>query len=497
MSPTAPLITQRLGRFVVLSQLGVGGMGTVYAAYDEKLDRRVALKVLHRDEGATSAAQRTLREAQAMARVSHPNIVQIYEVGEVHGQVFIAMEFVPGIPLSAWQTPPRSWREILVLYRQAAHALQAAHSVGLIHRDFKPDNVLVDPAGIVRVVDFGVARMIQSDPPAQVDQEQPPPRSVLSDEAPPPSVRPNVALTSEGVVVGTLGYMAPEQLFGRAVDHRCDQFAFCAALHEALFGTLPYPGDNVATLRESMQRAQRSPRGRSADIPEEIVQAIERGLSLEVEQRFADMSELLAAIDWGDEADTPEVRRARQLFMFAGLPMLFGFLAMVWLVPNRVQLHHIVASAAVENVLLLLVTGIYYRSLQQSSFHRGVMVIAHGLFATSLLVRCGALRSGLSLQQLMPIDISVSAGFVALLSYFYLRRAAWIPPLMVLGAGALSVWPLLGLRFVNAIYGVAYLSIAYYWSTITPRLNTSASSRAGGAGAGRTQPSMPRSGLAS
>lgn len=140
----APL--QRLGHFVLLAELGRGGMGTVFAAYDERLDRKVAIKLLHlRNRPSHVHRRKILREAQAMARISHPNVVSVYEVGEVNDQVFIAMEFIDGMSLAQWQRQPgRSWQEILAMYLQAGHGLAAAHATGLIHRDFKPDKVVTE-----------------------------------------------------------------------------------------------------------------------------------------------------------------------------------------------------------------------------------------------------------------------------------------------------------------------------------------------------------------
>ena len=162
---TSVEVRQKIGRFVVLNRLGSGGMGEVFATYDEQLDRKVALKLLH-STGAEQGAvrQRVLREAQALARVAHPNIVHVYEVGEVHGQIFLAMEYIAGMTLATWQKEQRPWRDVLRVYRQAGAGLLAAHEAGLVHRDFKPDNVLIDKEERARVVDFGLARLIDGAP---------------------------------------------------------------------------------------------------------------------------------------------------------------------------------------------------------------------------------------------------------------------------------------------------------------------------------------------
>lgn len=214
---------QRAGRFVLLSEIGRGGMGTVYSAYDAHLERKVAIKLLHRDTTAEpSSHRRLLREAQAMARVSHPNVVSVYDVGEIDSQVFIAMEFIDGNPLSIWQKQPnRKWAEVVEMYLQAGRGLAAAHGMGLIHRDFKPDNVLVGRDGRARVLDFGLARFDELQP------EEPCP--ALPETTSQPWTRTH---TGAGTCAGTPGYMSPEQYLGAPLDARSDQFSFCVALYE-------------------------------------------------------------------------------------------------------------------------------------------------------------------------------------------------------------------------------------------------------------------------
>ncbi|MBK7823622.1 serine/threonine-protein kinase [Nannocystis sp.] len=148
----------RLGHYALLHELGRGGMSVVYAAYDEKLDRKVAIKVLHA-RGDPWAQRRLLREAQALAQLSHSNVVQIYEIGDLDGQAFLAMEFIDGITLRRWcSEQPRSRAELLAVFTAAGRGLAAAHVKGLIHRDFKPDNVMIHRDGRVLVTDFGLVR---------------------------------------------------------------------------------------------------------------------------------------------------------------------------------------------------------------------------------------------------------------------------------------------------------------------------------------------------
>ncbi|HRI07840.1 MAG TPA: serine/threonine-protein kinase, partial [Nannocystaceae bacterium] len=219
--PIAPLM---IARFEVLDTLGEGGMGIVHAALDPELDRVVAIKVI-RDDRDDRYRDRLLREARALARVSHPNVVQVHEVGETSEGVFIAMEYVPGTTLGRWlQAAPRGLDEILDKFTEAARGLAAAHRAGLVHRDFKPANALVGEDGRVRIADFGLARPVG---PPHASPSSPHLRSTLRRRGSGDSD------TDTGVVAGTPAYMPPEQLRGLDVDARSDVFAFCIALYEA------------------------------------------------------------------------------------------------------------------------------------------------------------------------------------------------------------------------------------------------------------------------
>jgi WD40 repeat protein len=265
---------EAFGHFQLTGLLGRGGMGVVYAAFDQTLRRKVALKLLRATKVETEKQRwRLLREAQAAAAASHPNIAAVYEIGDVQGEVFIAMELLEGADLRAWlSSRPRSSREILDVFAMAGRGLAAAHRIGLIHRDFKPDNVLVDQAGRAKVVDFGLAAGLE-----------PPSEGTSLSEA-----FPGSGLTQGGRIAGTPGYIAPEHLLGRVTDARADQFAFCVALYEAFEGRRPHSGfEPVSSLPPP--RFQRTPlwlRG-----------LIARGLSLEPEQRFVTMEALLARME--------------------------------------------------------------------------------------------------------------------------------------------------------------------------------------------------------
>jgi tetratricopeptide (TPR) repeat protein len=284
---SAPLPT-RIGRFVIVRKLGEGGMGVVFDAFDPELERRVAIKVLRpamRNDRNSQGQARLQREAQTMARLSHPNVVQIYEVDQVEGLVYLAMEYVPGKDLRAWlAAKPRSWREVLGVFMQAGQGLVAAHAAGIIHRDFKPDNVLVGDDGRVRVLDFGLARP-QRD--GEVDEFLPPGAGVGSSH--------KVTLTQIGAYIGTPAYMSPEQHLCKPADAQSDQFGFCISLHECLYGRRPFAGKTAAELRLAVFRPPEPPPSERR-VPARLRRIVLRGLSVEPADRYPDMQALLAEL---------------------------------------------------------------------------------------------------------------------------------------------------------------------------------------------------------
>jgi serine/threonine-protein kinase len=304
------------GRYTVLEQVGQGGMGLVLAAYDARLDRRVALKLL-RFRSTASGDARLVREAQAMARLSHPHVVAVYDAGTLEdGSVFLAMEYVEGQTLRGWQeAQPRSWRELLAAYLAAGRGLAAAHAAGLIHRDFKPDNVLVGRDGRVRVTDFGLARTGTAAPDSVSPPTALPSDTVLSG-----------SLTVPGALMGTPFFMAPELLEGQPADVRSDLYAFCVALYHALYGQPPFTGQSLSELLRSRRAGPAAPPARS-EVPGPVARAVLRGLSAAPEERPASMAELLTALE-----DDPEARRRRSValasvgVLLAGLAVGGGFL---------------------------------------------------------------------------------------------------------------------------------------------------------------------------
>ena len=281
-----------LGRYLVLDTLGVGGMGVVYAAYDPELDRKVAVKLVRptADGGEHSEDRaRLLREAQAMARVMHPNVVTVHDVGTVGDAVFVAREFIEGYSLREYldgeSDEPPTWRRSLQILIEAGRGLAAAHDSGLIHRDFKPDNVMVEKGGRVVVMDFGLARGATGQ---KID-----PRSSV--EARLDEIRLDDTVTQAGAIMGTPAYMPPEQCLGVPADARSDQFSYCVTVYEALYGERPFQGSTLAEVMIAITNGEmREPK--SGEVPRYLRRVVARGLATEAAQRWPSMRELLEAL---------------------------------------------------------------------------------------------------------------------------------------------------------------------------------------------------------
>ena len=305
----------RIGRFTAVRQLGAGGMGVVYLAYDEQLDRKVAIKLLQeRPSSATGSLghARLLREAQAMAHVSHPNVAAVYEVGKLGEQVFVAMEFVEGKTLTQWlSAETRDWRAVVEMFCQAGRGLAAAHAAELVHRDFKPENVIVGDDGRARVLDFGLARAskeLPTVPPAEISSAELRMSSSLSAQ-----------LTQAGSLVGTPAYMSPEQYVRAAIDARSDQFSFCVSLFEGLYGSRPFWGQTLAELMAAITRGKvRVPR-QHRPVPAFVHEAVVRGLNVDPARRWPDMPALIAAL-----GRDPARRRRKIALRVGGAALVVG-----------------------------------------------------------------------------------------------------------------------------------------------------------------------------
>ena len=354
----------RIGRYRVIERIGAGGMGVVYRAHDTELERDMAIKLVatQADVEGSSGRARLLREAQALAQLSHPNVIAIYDVGRHEGSLFVAMELVQGPSLAQWmRIRRRSWREVVAVFLAAGRGLEAAHAAGLVHRDFKPANVMVGTDGRVRVLDFGLARVVGGEPRAAASREvvaatastdvtaeteatgaveataatdaieamaeyaAPEPTAAMKAIAGPDAsaatgdavssggvTHPSSAgllsspVTQLGAIVGTPTYMAPEQHAGQVGDAQSDQFSFCVSLYQALYGERPFEGPSRDELLVNIHAGRIRPAPPAARVPGWIRQIVVRGLAAEPDARWPSMGALLDAL-----ARDPARRRLR------------------------------------------------------------------------------------------------------------------------------------------------------------------------------------------
>lgn len=308
---------ERVGRFEVLDVIGEGAMGVVYRARDPELDRLVAVKV-----GRVQARldldgeERLRREAQALARLAHPNVVTIHEIGQSEGRTWVAMELVDGVTLDRWLARPRPPRAILDLLAAAGRGLAAAHEVGLVHRDVKPSNILVSTGGVAKVSDFGLVRIPQRD------------AVVSSDPAGPAGSELEATLSVTGSILGTPAYMAPEQLRGEVATEASDQFGFCVTAYEALYGVRPFVGTTIAALLAAMDQPPPAPpsTGPHGAVPSWVLDVLHRGLRPRSADRWPSMRALADALAHDPVAARRQrLRRAGVAVALAGLGGLAVF----------------------------------------------------------------------------------------------------------------------------------------------------------------------------
>lgn len=309
-----------LGRYVVLGELGRGGMSVVYAAYDPELDRRVALKVVRADQLSATHRARLHREAQALARLSHPNVVTVFDVGDLSTDTFVAIELVDGESLRDWLKIPRTWREIVKVVLAAGRGLAAAHAAGIVHRDVKPDNIMIAPSGAVKLVDFGLARdlgdrTMDSGEVLSEDPVMPPEETSQSTQLTPSQSgsmrlgKPLEAITQHGYIVGTPAYMPPEQRSKKPeADERSDQFSLCATLYEALYKQRPFATSKKDVIdRKAMltvadkpgtdTRTLAAPPPKDSGVPTWLQKVVAHGLAVDPKQRYPSVDALLRELE--------------------------------------------------------------------------------------------------------------------------------------------------------------------------------------------------------
>lgn len=434
-SAEAAVHQARMGRFVILHQLGAGGMGAVFAAFDTQLDRKVALKVLHRQKsglGDDRQHQRTLREAKALARVRHPRVVSVYEVGESAGQVYLAMEFVDGVTLRKWQKQkPRSWREILLMYLQAGVGLLAAHRSGIVHRDFKPDNVLVDRDEAPYVADFGIARLDTRDAEEEASDD------VLG-------TRQHERLTVDGGVLGTVGYMSPEQRVGAAIEAASDQWGFCAALYEALYGSLPFQEARPSAAARELRAdpgSEPNPPPAGSPVPLEVFRILSRGLSQEPKARFPSMEGLLESLtaEYEQSAAAGTTSR-RTLIVVVAVACIGMWLLAQYLLGHRARIVPQTLLMSVVLVVATLLVGYRHRAtLRRNPFHRTMWTLFLVAFGQNLGVRAiFTVRTQLPAGVQVGMEMIVWAGVSLTMALTLIRRMWWVP-LFPAGVGLCAI----------------------------------------------------------
>ncbi|HUS32640.1 MAG TPA: serine/threonine-protein kinase, partial [Kofleriaceae bacterium] len=321
-SATALAPSTMLGRYVVLSELARGGMSVVYVAYDPELDRRVALKVVRRSKLSEIHRARLHREAQALARLSHPSVVTVFDVGDIEDDTFVAMELLDGVTLREWvKQKPRTWREVVRVIVAAGRGLAAAHEAGIVHRDVKPDNIVIAASGAVKLVDFGIARDLgdrsaDSGEMAQVEaaaleaaaRDSVDDLQLAANSSGGLAARPLEQITQLGFIVGTPAYMPPEQRSQKPeADERSDQYSLCATLYEALYKQKPLTSTKKAILdrREALTVADRpgdtrslaAPAPKGSDVPAWLQRVVTRGLAVNPAQRYPSVDALLRELD--------------------------------------------------------------------------------------------------------------------------------------------------------------------------------------------------------
>jgi predicted Ser/Thr protein kinase len=446
----------RIGAYHVLRELGAGGMGVVYSAYHEDLERKVALKLVRPDgHGTIGGRAQIRREAQALARLSHPNVVQIYEVGEHDGQLFVAMEHVHGETLDVWQRRPgRTLGEILDAYRQAATGLAAAHDAGLVHRDFKPHNAIVGADGRVRVLDFGLAR-------AHLRPSDEPAADLPAADLPAADLDQTV-----GSVAGTPAYMSPEQFAGHPLDARSDIFSFCVALSEALHGRRPFAGESYAEIEANVLAGARLPAPADVALSGRLQHALARGLEPAREARWATLGPLIDALATDPDADPTSASRERRSF-FAVIVAVMLLVSVPLLVVGVTHEHldrrlvYLLVSGS-GLVTLIVASLVFRRVLLRNVYHRRLILFVGAFMLTITSQRAVALLLDASARQIVLADAHVLLAVCLTGAIFFAR---WMLVLAAIIAVAALTGLLVRWQFpVGIVVGPLFiLTFGYFW----------------------------------
>ena len=405
-----------VGRFAILRELGAGGMGQVYVAYDELLDRKLAVKVIGHKQHDPKANRRLLREAQAMAKIAHPNVVNIHEVGEFGDGIFVAMELIPGCTLQQWsEQPEHDWRDILAMYVQAGRGLAAAHQVGIVHRDFKPDNVLVGDDGRARVLDFGLARMLDTGERDATDKGDADGADAdATESSASASASLSEKLTRVGSIMGTPIYMSPEQHAGQAADARSDQYNFCVSLYQALHELVPFDTRSMSALVQSKRSGKLD---KPAHIPQELLsihESVVRGLAVEPDERWPTMEELVDELESHIRETTTHAQRLNRV-QYAILAAVGGIAAGGAIIANTLDggLRHMSARTGVAVGLMMLTVMAVFK-LTTRKYLESSLLARRILWLMMLSVGSITLHRTLGLVMAMPAVKLYAADFIIL-----------------------------------------------------------------------------------
>lgn len=452
-----PRVAGRIGRFTLVRRLGEGAMGVVYMGYDEVLDRRVALKLLR---PSVAGGAWLLREGRALGRLAHPNVVAVHEAGRHDGHVVLAMEFIEGPTLRAWLAErPRRFREVLRMFLAVGRGLAAVHAAGLVHRDFKPENVLVGKDGRPRVADFGLAALASGPTPpgAQGAAAGTGEGSAL-----------DVSLPPAGGLLGTPGYLSPERFSGEPATPASDQWSFCVALYHAVYGTFPFPleGTLVDLARRVLGDTPAIP-PHGPEVPAWLGPVVLRGLTRDPSARFPSMEALLAAIERhlprDPELDRSVVRGELLRHRIGRLLVVTALLVgVLWrglhhsLTPGRLVLVNLGMMGMVTAVVALR-----WRRLSRNRYGRRAAALFAGGLVAVLLHRVAGMCLGAPVQHILVGDLLVLGTLFGTAAVAIERWLGWLAATAIAGAlvsalvpsfvwGAFTVATLLNLMILTA-----------------------------------------------
>lgn len=443
---------EQVGRFVLLDQVGRGGVGVVWSAYDPELDRKVAIKFLataSSSAGDSDSAGRFRREAQIMAKLRHPNVVTVFEVGRHQGELFLAMEFVTGGTLRAFALELRKERdgyeEIVAAYVGAARGLAAAHAVGVVHGDFKPANVLISE-GRPQVADFGLARDPQGEPEESEDR-------------------------SEAHTPGTPRYMAPELMAGLPASEASDQFAFCVSLYESLTGESPFEGETLQELRASLVGNRRRPRPRAVQLPPWLWDLIDRGLSLDPQERWPSMTELAATLERPERAGFGAGPRT-VLGVLMGLLALGGSVPLV-VDPAPDDATRYAEALAVPIVALLCLAGVHVwtrDTLAASKFNAKAVAGLYVFLGCDLALWVLAWARGFPFDYTYFIALLLWGSLAGMFAAVVDRRAMWLALIYLVGAATSLIW-VDALHVFNFVGTLGFVFVVFaHWKNNPPEV---------------------------